>query len=41
MQIEQLVKRGYDRSNLVKICKTISNYDRNSLLPYKEKINNL
>ena len=40
MQIEQLVKRGYNRSNLVKICKTISNYDRNSLLPYKEKINN-
>jgi hypothetical protein len=40
MQIEQLVKRGYIRSNLVKICKTISNYDRNSLLPYKDKVNN-
>ena len=40
MQIEQLVKRGYIRSNLVKICKTIRNYDRNSLLPYKDKVNN-
>ena len=35
--IDQLLKRGYQRIKLIKLCKTIGNIDRDSLLPYKEK----
>ena len=37
LHIDQLEKRGYDRIKLIKLCKTIGNLDRNSLLPYKDK----
>jgi len=39
LHIEQLIVRGYKKRSLVKLCKTIGNIDRNSLLPYKEKNN--
>jgi hypothetical protein len=41
LHIDNLVKRGYEREFLIKLCKSIGNIDRDSLLPYKEKTNNL
>ena len=38
-QIKQLIKRGYNKHKLIKLCKTIGNIDRDSLLPYKKKKN--
>ena len=38
LHIEQLIVRGYKKRSLVKLRKIIGNIDRNSLLPYKEKI---
>lgn len=35
--IEQLLKRGYEFIDLIKMFKIIGNTDRNSLLPYKKK----
>ena len=40
MHINQLINRGYEKNSLIRLCKSIGNVDRNSLLPYKEKINN-
>jgi hypothetical protein len=39
--LDQLVNRGYNKIDLIKTCKIIGNIDRNSLLPYKDKQNNL
>lgn len=41
LHIDQLVNRGYNIIDLIKTCKIIGNIDRNSLLPYKDKQNNL
>ena len=38
-QMKQLIKRGYNRISLIKLCKTIGKVDRDSLLPYKVKKN--
>jgi len=35
--IQQLMKSGYEKSSLIKLCKSIGDIDRDSLLPYKEK----
>jgi hypothetical protein len=40
IHISGLLKRGYNKISLIKLCKTIGNIDRNSLLPYKENKNN-
>ena len=37
LHINQLIKRGYKKNSLIKLCKSIGNIDRESLLPYKEK----
>ena len=37
--VEQLVNRGYLKDEIKKIARTISNIDRQSLLPYKKKKN--
>jgi len=33
--MKQLIKRGYNRISLIKLCKTIGKVERDSLLPYK------
>jgi hypothetical protein len=38
-QMKQLIKRGYNRISLIKLCKTIGKVERDSLLPYKVKKN--
>jgi len=39
LHINRLLKLGHKRTSLIKLCKSIGNLDRNSLLPYKENKN--
>ena len=39
LHINRLIKLGHNRTSLIKLCKSIGNLDRNSLLPYKENKN--
>ena len=39
LHINRLIKLGHKRTSLIKLCKSIGNLDRNSLLPYKENKN--
>jgi len=35
--MKQLIKRGYNRISLIKLCKTIGKVEKDSLLTYKLK----
>ena len=39
--IKNLIKRGYKEIDLYKICLTIGNVDRNTLIPYRDKTLNI